>query len=68
VTAEPKEADERRSPEELARIRDEALTRLMAMPPRRHKDMRLGKPRRAKLAEASPLGLREEPPSESGPR
>jgi hypothetical protein len=39
---------DRRSPEETARLRDELLARLMRMPPKLQKEMKLGKPRRGK--------------------
>lgn len=35
-----------RTPEETARLRDEAFARLMKMPPKPQKDMKLGKPKR----------------------
>lgn len=34
-----------RTPEETARLRDEAFARLMSLPPKPQKDMKLGKPR-----------------------
>lgn len=34
--------------EDVARRRDEALARLLKMPPKPHEDMKIGKPRRAK--------------------
>lgn len=37
---------DRRSPEETARIRDEALRRALAMPPKPQEEMKLGKRRR----------------------
>jgi len=39
-------ADEWRSPEDAARIRDEAFRRLMKMPPKPQEEMKLGKPRK----------------------
>lgn len=38
--------DEWRSPDETARLRDEALRRLMKMPPKPQKEMKVGRPRR----------------------
>lgn len=40
------EPSDRRDPQETARLRDEALGRLLRMPPKPHEDMKLGKPRR----------------------
>lgn len=42
------DADAWRSPEETARIRDEAFRRLMRMPPKPQEEMKLGKPRRSR--------------------
>jgi hypothetical protein len=54
-------SDEWRTPEETARLRDEAFARLMKLPPKPQRDMKLGKPRRGAPTAAS----RPQPAGES---
>ena len=58
------------SDEETARRRDEALARLLKMPPKPHGDMKLGKPRRkvAGTNPAHPLQGQEEDQSRYPPK
>jgi hypothetical protein len=54
MTKEP--YDEWRTPEETARLRDEAFARLMRLPPKPQKDMKLGR-RRGRTSQCDPKGV-----------
>ena len=53
-------ADDPRDEQEIAQLRDEALKRLMQMPPKQHEDMKLGKPRRGRQLRLVEASQREE--------
>jgi hypothetical protein len=47
------------SPEEIARRRDEALARLLRMPPKPHEEMKLGRPPSRSRGDSSPRSVAE---------